>query len=86
MSTLHSAYSTEEERYLPEYVNREDGRKLVRELIEDLVSNQLDSLEDTDRLRTLVPEWASAHPIALLEGHFRIEIRQHESPIDPEGS
>lgn len=84
MSELHSAYSTAENRYLPGYVNRSDGRKLVRELIEDLVTEELEIIDREDRLRTIVPQWASAHPIALLEKQFKVEIRQHDEPVEPD--
>lgn len=85
MSTLHSAYSTKSEQYLQGYRNRENGRELVRELIEDLVNQRLEALDDRE-LQQLVPKWASAHPIALLEEEFHVNIHQHDSPIDPEGS
>ncbi|MFB6346263.1 MAG: hypothetical protein ABEK50_10895 [bacterium] len=66
MSNYHSAYSIETEQYLPDYMNREDGRKLVRDIIQNLVRDRLRTLRETDQLLEVVPEWAAAHPIALL--------------------
>lgn len=83
MSNYHSAYSLVEDRYLDDYANRNDGRKLVRDLIEDLVRRRMKDLDDRDDLTQRVPKWASAHPIALLEQEFGIEIRQHDEPIEP---